>query len=85
MKPDPWYAEMVQLARNYDNLLRLALAAKAAGEACAASEAAFDQVKGEYRKAQETRAAAREACNLARKALTEATTAKAIIEAGVDK
>ena len=70
-QPEPWYARLVRLAQE----------AQSAGQACAEAEAAFKVADAEREKVRLARAAARDACHAARKALTEATTARAIVEA----
>ena len=70
-QPEPWHARLV----------RLATEAQAAGKTCAEAEAAFRVADAEREKVRKARAAAREACDVARKALTAATTAAVIVEA----
>ena len=70
-QPEPWHARLV----------RLATEAQAAGKTCAEAEAAFRVADAEREKARLARAAAREVCHVKRRALTEATTARAIVDA----
>lgn len=69
--PEPWHARLVRLAQ----------VAQDTSKACAEAEAAFKVADAERERTRLVRAAAREACHAARKALTEATTARAILDA----
>ena len=69
--PEPWHARLVRLAQ----------VAQDTSKACAEAEAAFKVADAERERTRLVRAAAREACHAARKALTAATTARAIIDA----
>lgn len=69
--PEPWHARLVRLAQ----------VAQDTSKACAEAEAAFKVADAERERTRLARAAARDACHAARKALTEATTAAAIVEA----
>lgn len=69
--PEPWHARLVRLAQ----------VAQDTSKACAETEAAFKVADAERERTRLVRAAAREACHAARKALTEATTARAILDA----
>ncbi len=68
-QPEPWHARLVRLAQE----------AQDASRACADAEAAFTKADAERETARKARAAAREVCHVKRRALTEATTAAAII------
>ena len=70
-QPEPWHARLVRLAQ----------VAQDTSKACAEAEAAFKVADAERERTRLVRAAAREACHAARKALTAATTARAIIDA----
>ncbi len=70
-QPETWHARLYRLAGEVN----------AAGKACAEAEAAFTRADAEREKARLARAAARDVCHAKRQALTEATAARAIIDA----
>jgi hypothetical protein len=80
-RPAPEVVDVPQPETWHARLYRLGGEALAAGKACAEAEAAFTMADAEREKARLARAAAREVCHVKRRALTEATTARAIVDA----